>query len=388
MGIVRPYYKVILPKAGGDFEVQWEDCYNELSELLQNTEFKPFRISVFVNSIAEADYRFKSDFIRNSVGRLANGNAWPVGIIPQSPEVPFDVVIELGMVREKDGLVQYHTVDGLNYCTIRSGELTECWMVGAISNGKPENIVESADSSFQKLKSVLNSAELNFDTLVRQWNYVGDILKLNTSSESPKQHYQMFNEMRNTYYTRYRKCSGFPAATGIGMNFNNVGIDCFAISENQAIEIVPVSNPNQYESYHYGQEVLVGDPIAHKQPPQFERAVIVNSRTKSRLIISGTASIVGQKTIGIGDVEQQTKVTIENIEMLVSRSNLERQCPNLTEYPDKYSYLRVYVKNRSDIDAVKNICVNYYGDVPMNFVQADICRDNLLVEIEAEKVHD
>jgi len=60
---------------------------------------------------------------------------------------------------------------------------------------------------------------------------------------------------------------------------------------------------------------------------------------------------------------------------------------NIEEYPDKYSYLRVYVKNRSDISVVRELCTKHFGDIPATFVQADICRDNLLVEIEAEKMN-
>jgi len=387
MGIVKPCYRVILPKAEGNFEIQWEDCFGELSDILQKTGYKPFRICIFIHTIDETDYNFKSGLIRESLCRLVNGSAFPFSIIPQSPEERFDVAIELGMVHEEEALVQYHSVDGINYCTITSDKLLECWMVGAVSAGKYDNRLESADGSFQKLKSVLERSELNFDRIVRQWNYVGGILESSSVGGRTRQHYQVFNEVRNSFYAQYRKSSNFPAATGIGMNSIHVGIDCYAIGNHSTVEIIPVSNPNQEDSYQYGQDVLIGDPVIHKQPPQFERAILLNSGTNSRLIISGTASIVGQKTLGIGDVELQTKVTIDNIEILASRTNLESHCSNLTEYPDKYSYLRVYVKNRKDISKVKMICTEHFGNVPTTFVQADICRDNLLVEIEAEKMN-
>ena len=387
MGIVKPRYKVIVPKAEGNFEIQWDNCFNELSDTLQNPEYKPFRICVFMHTIDESDYNCKSDLIRNSICSLVNGSLLPVSIIPQSPEEPYEVAIELGMASEKEGLVQYYSVDGINYCTITSDKLLECWVVGAMMNGKYGGKYESADGSFQKLKLVLDSLELNFDTIVRQWNYVGEILDLSSANGLRMQNYQIFNEVRNSYYSQYRNCSNFPAATGIGINSTHVGIDCYAIGNQSNIQIIPVSNPNQEDSYQYGQDVLVGDAIAHKQPPQFERAILLKSGASSKLIISGTAAIIGQKTIGIGDVVQQTKTTIDNIETLVSRTNLMNHCSNPAEYPDKYSYLRVYVKYRSDIKTVKRICTENYGDVPMTFVQADICRDNLLVEIEAKKMN-
>jgi enamine deaminase RidA (YjgF/YER057c/UK114 family) len=387
MGIVTPSYKVIAPKAEEIFEIQWEECFSELSGILQNTGYKPFRICVFIHVKNETDCSLKSDQINASFQRLESGNLWPVTIIPQSPEEPNNVIIELGMVSNEEGKVEYHSVDGLNYCTITSSEYTECWIMGARLDGNCNNIKESAVGSFQKLKSVLDSAGMNFDSIVRQWNYVDGILGSSPFNESIMQHYQIFNEVRNSYYSRYRKSKSFPAATGIGMNSSQVGIDCYAISNHSTIQIIPISNPNQQESYKYGQEVLVGDAIIRKQPPQFERAVLIKSGPISKLIISGTASIIGQKTIGIGDVDLQTRITIENIEALASRTNLQTHCLSISEYPDKYSYLRVYVKNRSDIGIVRELCIKYFGDIPSTFVQADICRDNLLVEIEAEKMN-
>ena len=387
MGIVKPFYKGIVPKTEGNFEIQWDNCFNELSDTIQNSEYKPFRICVFIHTIDQADFNFKSDLIRQNICSLVNGSVLPVNIIPQSPEEPYNVVIELGMVSEKEGLVQYYSVDGINYSTITSDEFLECWVVGAQLSGNGDNKYEAADGSFRKLKLVLNNLDLDFDSIVRQWNYVGKILDLSYANGRTMQNYQIFNEVRNSYYTQYRKCSSFPAATGIGMNSTHVGIDCYAIGNSSNVQIIPISNPNQEESYQYGQDVLVGDAIVHKQAPQFERAILLKSGASSRLIISGTAAIIGQKTIGIGDVVQQTKTTIDNIETLVSRTNLMNHCFNNEQYPDKYSYLRVYVKYRSDITTVKQICTEKYGDVPMTFVQADICRDNLLVEIEAEKMN-
>ena len=387
MGIVTPCYKVIVPKREANFNVQWEDCFGELCGFILDSGYKPFRICVFMHTTDETDGCFKSDLIRKSLLGLDNAGALPYSIIPQSPEKPFDIVVELGMVCETDARVEYHSAEGVNYCTITSADgLQECWMVGAMSSGINGNRYAVADGTFKLLKSVLDCAGLNFGTIVRQWNYVGGILESSSADGRLMQHYQIFNEVRNRYYTHYRQSPYFPAATGIGMNSDQVGIDCFAIREHVDLQIIAISNPNQEESYQYGQEVLVGDSGGRKQPPQFERAVLLKTGTAARLIISGTASIVGQKTFGIGDVELQTKVTINNIEMLASSANLRNHCPDLNAYPDKYSYLRIYIKNRNDIDVVKKICIGHFGEIPITFVQADICRGDLLVEIEAEKI--
>jgi len=134
---------------------------------------------------------------------------------------------------------------------------------------------------------------------------------------------------------------------------------------------------------------LVGAPdcaLPQNQPPQFERAKLIILNNAARLIISGTASIIGEETVGIGDVEEQTRVTIKNIQILSDPETLKDQCSEIKVIPQTYSYVRVYVKYKEDISKVRKICFEAYGNVPTTYVVADICRDNLLVEIETELI--
>ena len=63
------------------------------------------------------------------------------------------------------------------------------------------------------------------------------------------------------------------------------------------------------------------------------------------------------------------------------------------EAPGYFSYLRAYVKYEHDIPEFKKICQKHYGDIPSLYVVSDICRDNLLVELEGavsvsvDKIH-
>jgi hypothetical protein len=50
----------------------------------------------------------------------------------------------------------------------------------------------------------------------------------------------------------------------------------------------------------------------------------------------------------------------------------------------KYTLLRVYVKNQEHFDEVRKICSDHFPRVPAIFIEADICREDLLTEIEAE----
>jgi hypothetical protein len=82
------------------------------------------------------------------------------------------------------------------------------------------------------------------------------------------------------------------------------------------------------------------------------------------------------------DVEQQTRVTIENISRLIAPDNLEKHNLPVSSSASPFSHIRVYVKNETDVPAVKKICDEYYGEVPCLYLVSDICRENLLVEIE------
>ena len=82
------------------------------------------------------------------------------------------------------------------------------------------------------------------------------------------------------------------------------------------------------------------------------------------------------------DVEAQTRVTIENIARLISHENLEQHGLKINHNSDPLSYIRVYVKEESDIPKVKKICAAYFEGVPSLYLISDICREKLLVEIE------
>ncbi len=100
--------------------------------------------------------------------------------------------------------------------------------------------------------------------------------------------------------------------------------------------------------------------------------------------ISGTASILGQETVGSGDIEKQTLVTIGNMELLSDIGRLRHLVTKPSVKESRYSLLRVYVKRENDFRRVRKICSESYPGVPAVFIKADICRDDLLMEVEAE----
>jgi enamine deaminase RidA (YjgF/YER057c/UK114 family) len=101
------------------------------------------------------------------------------------------------------------------------------------------------------------------------------------------------------------------------------------------------------------------------------------------IFVSGTASIVHSESLHIGDVEGQTKQTLDNIEALISADNLRHHgLPGLGTTFDNLGMARIYIKRQEDFEKVQTICRSRLGEVPMVFAMADVCRPELLVEIE------
>jgi enamine deaminase RidA (YjgF/YER057c/UK114 family) len=389
MGLIKPTYKIITPTQTGNFETQWKSCLSQLEDISVHSELKPVRINVFVKSLNHDDYTTQLELIEHSMLTTFEHRCPPFGAVMQEPEDPYMVIVEAGFINKHAATVVYGTFQNRPYCMVDAKNYKEFWTIGAQSVHPDLNILISSQAAFNYLHELYEHLGLTFDNIVRQWNYVGEILSKENISGRLRQHYQMFNETRSHFYNLYRSRTDFPAATGIGMLYLGVCIDSFAVTGNENLKIIPISNPIQNESYQYEQQVLVGAPdcsLPQNQPPQFERAKLIMLNNVSRLIISGTASIIGQETVGIGNVEEQTRITIQNIAILSNVETLKAQCPDIKNIPTNYSYVRVYVKRKEDISKVREICFNYFGEVPSTYVVADICRDNLLVEIETELI--
>jgi hypothetical protein len=167
------------------------------------------------------------------------------------------------------------------------------------------------------------------------------------------------------------------------MNSGGVIIEFVAVKSEEVIT-KPVDNPEQISAHHYSKKVLVGDECVLKTTPKFERARYLGFQDKKLIFISGTASITGEKTIGIGDPVKQTEVTIQNIQRLYSDEVLQKLSGD--KLNAKYGHARIYIKNRKDFAAIKKTFKNHFGNLPVVYIIADICRDNLLVEIEGKVI--
>jgi len=252
-------------------------------------------------------------------------------------------------------------------------------LVGTVQDNASKNCLENSENAFGAFGKLLDNFGFPVNSIIRQWNYLEDILGF----DGEEQRYQEFNNVRSVFYAGHFQKTGFPAATGIGMNRGGVMIEFVALHSEKA-HTRPLDNPGQIAAHDYSEEVLAGGKTCAKTTPKFERARYLGLFDKKLIFISGTASIRGENTVGIGDAEQQTVVTIENIQRLYSPEVLALLPDNNIQ--PKYGHARVYVKNRKDFIAIKKTFEQYYGHLSVVYIIADICRDDLLVEIEGKVI--
>ena len=124
-------------------------------------------------------------------------------------------------------------------------------------------------------------------------------------------------------------------------------------------------------------------PAYSPQSPKFSRAMVLSCGTYTTIFISGTASITHSQTRHPGDAVKQAEETLNNIAALIDEENLARHgLPGLGTSLASLGFARVYIKQPEDYAAVRAICEQRLGKLPTIYAIADVCRPELLVEIE------
>jgi len=207
--------------------------------------------------------------------------------------------------------------------------------------------------------------------VVRQWNYIEDLLEVRSNGSRGQQAYQVFNDVRTLAYGDSDFATGYPAATGIGQATGGVLLEFVALHAPADVRVVSLSNPKQTDAHHYSARQLVGeslDDLPVKSTPKFERAKLIARGRQEIIFLSGTAAILGERSVAPGDVAAQTRTTIDIITALIGDRGLTR--------------LRTYVKRPEQMPVIRSQFEAAYGPIPALYVRADVCRDELLMEVE------
>ena len=247
---------------------------------------------------------------------------------------------------------------------------------------------------FETLQERLAQAGCSFRDVPRVWLYQGHIISPEEESnagfsarETISERYRELNRARSDFFDdaisrddMLRTSNNeviYPASTGIGTQGDSLLLSGMAIQTNRPdIHLVRLENPMQTSAFDYEKKFSI-------KSPKFSRAMACAMPAYATIWVSGTASILNSETVHVGDVIKQTHQTIDNIQQLISPSNLaahgyENSGASLSDL----AKVRVYVKHEKDFDACRQVCRERFGHLPTIFAIADVCRPDLLVEIE------
>jgi hypothetical protein len=367
----RIYIKPV--KVCGTFNEELQNCLLQLINI--NLGKKIFKLNFFIDANSKKEYLHFQQIIQGEIYSHFSSEIL-ISVLAQPP-LTGKLIVEACFYDPhfwKSEII----LKGENGAVLFEQEQSRI-LIGNVQSFENENCRHNAENAFRQLKEIFRSGSFPVNSIVRQWNYIENILGF----DGNKQRYQEFNNVRSDFYADSFRVKGYPAATGIGMKQGGIIIEFIAIQSDKLVSL-PIDNPEQIAAHSYSKNVLVGEECILKSTPKFERARFLELFGKKVIFISGTASIRGEHTVGAGDPALQTEVTIDNIKQLYS----DKVLSNISggDLVPKYGHARIYIKERKDFAAVKKTFRLHFGNLPVVFIVADICRPDLLVEIEGKVI--
>jgi len=243
---------------------------------------------------------------------------------------------------------------------------TEGWLLGAASVPLTAGL---EDATRQLYRDIFQAA--SGQHLARIWNYVPAI---NEPGPAGLENYRVFCRGRSLAFEQ-QYGGGFkvllPSASAVGSK----SAALTAVFAACPVQPRHVENPLQVPAYDY--------PAEHgPRAPSFARATIVPVGGSATIFISGTAAIRGHATIAPHSLRPQLDCTLENL------CEISRGCglgPGLDQGGGSTRHFKVYLRHASDQPMVAATLEEKLlaGTDRVSYLQADICRTPLLVEIEA-----
>jgi len=264
-----------------------------------------------------------------------------------------------------------------NVWTIMDGE-TPCgraWRWKASTYLMLQNVQGPAGSRSGQVREMFDRAEgilrrngASYKDVARTWLYLSDILDW----------YPEFNKARSEKYGELGIMPGpgdarllLPASTGIGADTPSgaaASMDLLAVLGREVDETAPVrklSNRKQLDAFRYG--------------AAFSRGAVMMEDDVKLIQVSGTAAIDEHGvSLHPGDIRSQINCTFDRIETLLGQEGAGlgdvAAATVFVKRPEYASIFRGMAKDRG-LEIFPAVCV-----------VADVCREELLFEIDAEAV--
>ncbi len=283
---------------------------------------------------------------------------WPVTWISQDhDDLPAFGGIQLWALAGSD--VERLRVDGRSVGSVFDSDgVRFCRLGGLVGEDPQATPATQTRSVLETLDQTLQLAEMDWSNVLRTWFYNDQILAW----------YDDFNRVRTAFFQQCGVLDGLvPASTGIGAaNSHGAALLCgllAAKAQPGAVRVGPADSPLQGAASAYGSS--------------FSRAVHIDSASQRRLLISGTASIDEHgQSIHLGNTALQIEETMRVVEAMLTAQGMD--------WKDVTRAI-AYFKNASDVGLWHDYCRKHALDhLPVLLAHADVCRDELLWEIELD----
>jgi enamine deaminase RidA (YjgF/YER057c/UK114 family) len=327
------------------------DLFGRLAIALKQREASLLKLMIYGSVEAEPPAR---EVMRELFGPAAIPVTWVEGAAPGSLPVAGMQAFALAGGEARRIMLGQRVVgsvfdgDGARYCLL----------AGLGPSQVASSPEDQTRQTFDQMEAALGRAGFALGDVVRTWFFLDDMLSW----------YDAFNRVRaETYSKRHFRSGALPASTGVGgRNPDGAALTAAAWAmqpSSASTRVEEVLSPRQCPAPAYGS--------------LFSRAMELSSHQGRRILISGTASIDPDgRTVGTGEVRKQVALTMEVVEaMLHSRGFSIFDTTRAT----------AYFKHTADMPALAEWCAERrLASLPVVPVRCDICRDDLLFEIELD----
>lgn len=239
---------------------------------------------------------------------------------------------------------------------------TEDWLLVAVwlSDKDCEEMAQATERAYATMLELAREAHMPH--VVRSWNYLPHINRGDGDSETYK---QFCAGRAAAYQEKGIAQADFASASALGTHSANA----IFYQLSTPVRGQHFENPLQVSAYDYPRQY-------GPRSPTFARATACQLGENNVLFISGTASVKGHQSVHIGEIHQQTQQTLANLDALLSDIGT-KLAARIT--PD---FLKVYIRHPSDFPLVRDLVEARFPQCEFVYVAADICRADLLVEID------
>lgn len=241
--------------------------------------------------------------------------------------------------------------------------LRYCRLGGVMPEDASRSRTEQTRSVFEQMCAGLAEDDMTFGNVVRTWFYNRDMLEW----------YDEFNVVRTSFFKEYNVfAGGVPASTGIGargMTDAALTAGLIAFSAKDSGDDAPsasvIPSPLQCPALDYGSS--------------FSRAIELYDGAMRWLFLSGTASIEKHgASVHLNDVKKQIALTFDVAHAILDLRRMDWRHVNRAI---------AYFKHREDAPALEHVLKEKGIDsFPLILANTDICRDDLLFEIELDAI--